>query len=243
MIGVAYGVVAYLSFLATFAYAVLWVEGLLVPKTIDSGASSSLGEALAFDCGWFVLFAIQHSGMARASFKERWTKLVPERAERSTYVLASSFMIAWLIASWRPLIQPIWTVEMPALRIALYTLSLGGWGFALLSSFSIDHLELFGLRQVLDAAKKKKPEPPSFRMPRLYALVRHPLYLGFVIGSWVTPQMTLGHLIFAIGATAYILLGMYFEERDLVRTFGDEYRRYAARVPALFPWPRPRGQT
>ena len=241
IVAFVYGVASYLFFFVTFLYAIGFVEGMVVPQTLDTGASSSIGEALLVDCGWFVLFAIQHSGMARTPFKARWTKLVPPRAERSTYVLVSAAMFVLLVLFWRPIPTVLWDVTTPALRFALIGSSFAGWGLVLASSFSIDHFELFGLRQVIDAARGTQPPPAKFRVPALYAVVRHPLYLGFVIASWATPHMTVGHLVFAIGMTSYVLVGMYFEERDLVRTFGDDYRRYAQRVPALLPWPRPRG--
>jgi methanethiol S-methyltransferase len=241
MIGLAYGLLAYAAFFGTFVYTIGFVEGFVVPRTIDSGPPASPALALAVDCGWFVLFAIQHSGMARASFKRQWTRLVPARAERSTYVLASAMMLLLLVALWRPIPTVIWRIDAPAARSAIVALSLAGWTLALLASFAVDHFELFGLRQVFDAARGREPPLPVFRTPVLYRVVRHPLYLGFFIAFWATPTMSVGHLVFALGMTAYLFIGMHFEERDLVRTFGDEYCAYQQRVPALFPmFPRRR---
>jgi protein-S-isoprenylcysteine O-methyltransferase Ste14 len=242
MIGLAYGLLAYAVFLGTFLYTIGFVEGFVVGRTIDSGPPASSALALAADCSWFVLFAVQHSGMARASFKRRWTRIVPARAERSTYVLVSAMMFVLLIAIWRPIPTLIWRIDAPAARYAIIGLSLAGWGLVLLASFALDHFELFGLRQLLDASRHHEPPPPVFRTPLLYRVVRHPLYLGFLVAFWSTPTMTVGHLVFALGMTGYLLVGMHFEERDLVRTFGDEYRAYQQRVPALFPlFPRPKG--
>jgi protein-S-isoprenylcysteine O-methyltransferase Ste14 len=235
MIGLAYGLLAYAVFFGTFVYTIGFVDGFLVPRTIDSGPPASLALALAVDCGWFVLFAIQHSGMARASFKRRWTRIVPARAERSTYVLVSALMLLLLVALWRPIPTAVWRIDAPAARAAVVALSLAGWTLVLLSSFAMDHFELFGLRQVFDAARGREPSKPVFRTPVLYRVVRHPLYLGFLIAFWSTPTMSVGHLVFALGMTAYLCIGIHFEERDLVRTFGDEYRAYRQRVPSLFP--------
>jgi protein-S-isoprenylcysteine O-methyltransferase Ste14 len=240
MKAILYGSFAYVLFLATFAYTVGFVECAVVPRSLEAGPAEPTAVALAVDCGWFLLFALQHSGMARRSFKRRWSRIVPEGAERSTYVLVSSLMLALLFATWRPIPIAIWNVEQPFGRWALIAASLGGWMLVLASSFSIDHAELFGLRQVVDAARGRAACPPVFRTPLLYRLVRHPLYLGFIIAFMATPRMTVGHLVFAISMIAYIAIGMRFEERDLLRTFGDDYRRYQARVPALLPWPRPR---
>jgi protein-S-isoprenylcysteine O-methyltransferase Ste14 len=234
MIGLAYGLLAYAVFFGTFVYTIGFVEGV-TPRTIDSGPTAPLALALAVDCGWFVLFAIQHSGMARASFKRRWTRIVPARAERSTYVLASSMMLLLLLALWRPIPTVIWRIDAPAARSAIVAVSLAGWTLVLLSSFAIDHFELFGLRQVFDAALGREPPLPVFRTPGPYRVVRHPLYLGFLVAFWSTPTMSVGHLVFALGMTWYVLIGMHFEERDLLRTFGDDYRAYKQRVPALLP--------
>jgi protein-S-isoprenylcysteine O-methyltransferase Ste14 len=228
---ILYAAFVYAIFLWTLAYAVGFVEGIVVPRAIDVGPTAPLPQALAIDAGWFVLFAAQHSGMARPSFKRWWTQVVPVSAERSTYVLASSLMFALLFAMWRPIPIDVWRVEQPAARWMLTALSYGGWMLALLATFAIDHLELFGLRQAAAS--------PVLRTPVLYKLVRHPLYLGFLVAFWATPTMTVGHLLFASGSTVYVMVGMHFEERDLVRTFGQEYTRYRARVPALLPWPRP----
>jgi protein-S-isoprenylcysteine O-methyltransferase Ste14 len=189
--------------------------------------------------GWFVLFALQHSGMARRRFKERWLRLVPEGTERSAFVLASSLMMGLLFLVWRPIPIVLYRVDESVLRGLIIGVSYVGWGLALMSTFAIDHFELFGLRQALRASRGQTTPSPVFATPLLYRFVRHPLYLGFAIAFWFTPTMTVGHLLFACGMTLYILIGMRFEERDLVRTFGDEYVRYRRRVPSLIPWPRP----
>lgn len=236
----AYSVFAYLVFLATFTYFQCFVEGWFVPRAVDSPARAPFGLALAIDCGWFVLFAVQHSAMARPSFKRKWTRIIPPGAERSTYVLASSLMFILLFAVWQPLSLVVWRVPPGAASYAVTALSLGGWALVLAASFAIDHFELFGIRQVIDAKSNLVAQKPVLRIPTLYRFVRHPLYLGFTIAFWAAPLMTLGHLVFAVGLTTYILIGIRFEERDLVRTFGESYVRYRKEVPALLPWPRPR---
>jgi protein-S-isoprenylcysteine O-methyltransferase Ste14 len=240
MMGIGFGWVAYAAFFGSFLYTIGFVEGFVVTRTIDSGPAASFGVALTLDCGWFVLFAIQHSGMARASFKRRWTRIVPARAERSAYVLASAMMLILLFAVWRPIPTVLWRVDAPVVRAAIVALSLAGWTLVFLASTAHDHFELFGLRQVWDAARGREPPAPVFRTPILYRAVRHPLYLGFLVAFWSTPTMSVGHLVFASGMTAYVLIGMRFEERDLVRTFGHEYRAYQQRVPALLPTRAPR---
>jgi protein-S-isoprenylcysteine O-methyltransferase Ste14 len=234
MIAMAYSLVAYALFFLSFLYTVGFVEGIYVSRTLDGGTLSSLPLALAVDIGWFILFAVQHSGMARASFKQRWTRLVPPHAERSTYVLASALMVILLLVCWQPIPIVIWRSD-GILRQALYGLSFAGWGILLLSSYLIDHFELFGLRQPWDHLRKSSPEPRPFATPLLYRYVRHPLYLGFLIAFWAAPTMSVSHFIFALGMTAYALIGVRFEERDLVRHFGDEYRQYQARVGMLLP--------
>jgi protein-S-isoprenylcysteine O-methyltransferase Ste14 len=228
-----YAVFSYLVSLVTLAYLFGFVEGVLVPRSLDSPASrASVAQALAIDCGWFVLFAVQHSAMARASFKRRWTRIIPAGAERSTYVLMSALMFVVLFAVWQPIPIVLWRAPIGTASYALMGLSLGGWGLALAATFAVDHFELFGLRHETRA--------PVLRTPLLYRCVRHPLYLGFLVAFWCAPLMTVGHAVFAAGMTLYIAIGIHFEERDLVRTFGERYVRYRGNVPALLPWPRPR---
>ena len=222
---------SYVAFVATLAYAVFFLGNIAVPKTIDSGAAAPIGEALAVNLALLAIFALQHTIMARRGFKRWWTKIVPESAERSSFVLASSAALALLFWQWQPMPEPvIWKISDPLGANLLWILFWAGWGIGLVSTFLIDHFELFGLRQ--PAAN------PQFRTPMLYRYVRHPLYLGMIIAFWSTPVMTAGHLLFAIGATAYIFVGTWFEERDLVRQFGETYQRYRREVGMLLPWRR-----
>jgi len=234
-----YGVVAYLAFAASFLYAVAFVSNVAVPTTIDTGIASPPGTAAVIDLGLMALFAVQHSVMARQGFKRWWTKLVPGSMERSTYVLASSAVLALLLWQWRPIPVVVWWVRDPGLGMFLLGLQLAGWLIAGLSTFLISHFELFGLSQVVRNLRRRAPEPGKFRTPFFYRFVRHPLYLGFAIAFWATPMMSVGHLLFAVVTTAYIFIGIALEERDLVQYFGEEYRRYQTRVPMLFPWKKP----
>jgi protein-S-isoprenylcysteine O-methyltransferase Ste14 len=223
---VAYRLVAYVAFLASFAWLFCFVGDLFIAHTVDAGRAAPLAEALAIDLGWFVLFALQHSIMSRQGFKRRWTRIVPARAERSTFVLVSSLMMALLYWQWRPLPAVVWHVSAPPFRQLLLALYFAGWAILVASSFFIDHFELFGLRA---------PIARPLSTPYLYRYVRHPLYLGFLIVSWSTPHMTVGHALFAGGITAYLAIGIRFEERDLVRHFGDAYHTYQSQVPMLVP--------
>jgi protein-S-isoprenylcysteine O-methyltransferase Ste14 len=231
-----YGVFAYVFFLCTFVYAIGFVGGVFVPKTVDSGAPVPLIEALAVNLLVLGIFAVQHSVMARRSFKRWWTRIVPPAVERSTYVLASTLALALLLWQWRPIAEPeIWRIGNPTAANAIWAIFWLGWGVLLLSTFLINHFELFGLRQVFSRMLGREIPEAEFRTPLLYRYVRHPLYLGFVLAFWATPVMTAGHLLFAIGATGYILVGIWFEERDLVAQFGERYRRYREQVGMLIP--------
>lgn len=235
VLAVVYGVVCYAIFFGTFLYAIGFVDGLLVPKTVDSGQTAPLIPALAINGALLAVFAVQHSLMARPAFKAWWTRFVPKPVERSTYVLLASLALALLFWQWRPLPQTIWSSTGLTADI-LWGLNLLGWAMVLTSTFLINHFELFGLRQVWAHFTGKPIPTTQFRTPLYYRAVRHPIYLGFAVAFWAAPVMSLGHLIFAIGATAYILVGIWFEERDLVAAFGDTYRTYQKKVSMLVPW-------
>ena len=236
LLGFLYGVVAYLVFFGTILYAIGFVEGLLVPKTIDTGTVVPIAEALIVNLALMSLFAVQHSVMARKPFKQWLTQYIPASIERSTYVLLASLCLVLLFWQWRPMPAVVWQISDPNLALAMIGVSMVGWGLVFLSTFLINHFELFGLHQVTaNLAGKALPEP-RFRTPVLYKVVRHPIYLGFIIAFWVAPTMTAGHMLFAAVTTAYIFVGIALEERDMIELFGDEYRNYRKRVSMLLPW-------
>jgi protein-S-isoprenylcysteine O-methyltransferase Ste14 len=237
-VALLYGLAAYFMFFGTVLYAIGFVSGLVVPKTIDTGAAPSAAEALVVDLLLMSLFAVQHSLMARKQFKQWWTQYVPKSVERSTYVLFANLTLILLFWQWRPMPTVVWEVVDPDIAVTIATLSFGGWVIVLTSTFLINHFELFGLQQVANNLVGREMPAPRFRTPLYYKFVRHPIYLGFIIAFWAAPTMTVGHLLFAAVTTAYILVGILLEERDLIVMFGDDYRRYKKRVSMLVPWRR-----
>ena len=231
-----YGVVCYLVFFATFLYAIGFIGGFAVPTTLDGPADRPWPEALAINAGLLALFAIQHSVMARKWFKLQWTRIVPKPIERSTYVLFSSVALVVLFWQWQPMGGEVWTVESVPIAAALRVLFAFGWGLVLVSTFLIDHFDLFGLRQVWLYLVGGPYTARNFATPGPYRLVRHPLYLGWFFAFWMTPTMTVAHLVFAIATSVYILLAIQFEEHDMVREFGETYEDYKRRVPMLVPF-------
>jgi protein-S-isoprenylcysteine O-methyltransferase Ste14 len=233
-----YGVVAYAAFFGTFLHAIGFVGAVFVNKSIDSGVEGPFGRALLINVVLLGLFAIPHSIMARPGIKEWWARALPAPVERSTYVLSASLLLELLILQWRPMPGVVWDIENAAGRIVMHGLFWGGWLLVFLSTFMIDHFELFGLRQSYLYLRGKEIEPTGFKTPSLYKYVRHPLNAGWLIAFWATPRMTVGHLVFALATTAYILIATRFEERDLVSAFGAAYEDYQKRTPMLLPIPK-----
>ena len=231
-----YGLTAYLIFFVTFLYPIGFVSSLVVPKAIDNGPVVPISEALVVNILLMSLFAVQHSMMARRPFKQWLTQYVPKSIERSTYVLLASLALILLFWQWRPIPTVIWLVGNPQVAVAVTGLPFAGWLIVLTSTFLINHFELFGLHQAVNNLAGRPMPPVRFRTPVFYRLVRHPIYLGFIIAFWAALVMTIGHLLFAAVTTAYIFVGIFLEERDLVDLFGDEYRRYRERVSMLVPW-------
>src|ERR1700754_1894105 len=230
-----YGALAYLIFLGAFLYAIGFVSQFLVPKTIDSGAANSFLHALIVDLALMSLFAVQHSGMARQGFKRLFANVASTALERSTYVLLASLTLLLLFWQWQPITTVVWQIKKPTLVSVAIAGGFLGWLIVLYSTFLINHFELFGLTQVVTHFAGRLAEPIKFKTPGLYRVIRHPIYLGFIIAFWSAPTMTLGHLLFAAVTTAYIFVGIWLEERDLVALFGNEYRRYCERVAMLLP--------
>jgi protein-S-isoprenylcysteine O-methyltransferase Ste14 len=236
-----FGVVAYLIFFATFLYLVGFVANLpALPLTIDRGPASAAGTAILIDLALIALFGVQHSMMARKGFKRAWTRIVPQPIERSLYVLAASLVLIALFLLWRPLTQPVWSADSRLAADLLWGICAIGWGMVLLTTFLLSHFELFGLEQVYRNLSGKAAAAPELRRPLFYRAIRHPLYTGFLLAFWATPEMSAGHLLFAAGMTVYILIAIRYEERDLVCTFGRDYEKYRREVGMLAPKFRPR---
>jgi protein-S-isoprenylcysteine O-methyltransferase Ste14 len=236
LIIVVYAVVVYLLFLVVLCYAAGFFAGFGVPKGIDHGSRAGVPAAVAVDLLLLLLFAVQHTVMARPWFKRRWTRIVPGPAERASFVLAASLVLALLFWLWRPVRPIVWSLSGPGAD-ALWAVYAAGWAIALSSTFLVSHFDLFGLRQAWLHARHRKYSPPPFIERGVYGRIRHPLMAGFVVIFWSAPVMTAGHLLFAVAATGYILVGIAFEEHDLIQGLGGTYAAYRARVPALIPRP------
>ena len=238
LLNLLYAAAVYLFFVVMLGYAVGFFIGFGVPKGIDQGARAAVPLAVAIDLLLLLLFAVQHTVMARPWFKRRWTRIVPAPAERTTFVLCASLVLALLFWLWRPVRGTVWNLSGPRAD-ALLAMYAAGWAVAVSSTFLISHFDLFGLRQAYLHARRASYSPPPFTERGLYRRIRHPLMAGFVVAFWSAPTMTIGHLLFAATATSYILVGIAFEERDLKLCLGQAYTSYQARVPALIPALRP----
>ncbi len=239
--GLLYGAICYVVFFGSFLYAIGFVGDIVVPRTIDNGMIGTGVPTAIIDAVLLSIFAVQHSLMARPFFKRAWTKVVPKAIERSTYVLFSSLALVLIYWQWRALPAPVWTVEPGPLAMALWVLFFLGWGIVLISTFLINHFDLFGLQQVWDNFRKRPDWTASFKTPLFYRFVRHPIYLGFTLAFWATPNMSRGHLLFALMTTGYMLVAIQFEEHDLIAAFGETYIAYKRRVSMIVPLPPRRG--
>jgi protein-S-isoprenylcysteine O-methyltransferase Ste14 len=238
ILALAFGVVCYGVFFVSFLYLVGFLGKFVVPKHIDSGEPGPPAVALAVNVLLMALFGAQHSVMARRGFKAWWTRYIPRPVERSVYVLLTAVCLILIYWLWQPMLGTVWSIENPTGRLAVQGLFLAGFGLVLVTTFLIDHFDLFGLRQVYLHARGQEYTAKSFKNPGPYKLIRHPLYVGWFITFWATPDMTVGHLLFAVGMSGYILLAIPHEERDLIHFLGDEYRRYREKTPMLLPIPR-----
>ena len=235
MVVLLYGIVSYAAFFGIFVYMIGFLANLVVPKSIDAPVGDGGGSGVLINVMLLGLFAVQHSTMARPGFKARWTKIVPEPIERSTYVLFTSLLLMLMVWQWRPMTGVIWQVDAPAMRAILTGVYFLGFGTVLYASFLIDHFDLFGLRQVVLCFRGQPYTSPVFRMRGLYRFIRHPLLAGFIIAFWSAPTMTAGHLLFSVATTAYIFIGVTLEERDLLNQLGEDYKHYRARTPMFLP--------
>jgi methanethiol S-methyltransferase len=241
IISLIFGILSYLVFFGTFLYAIGFVANAIVPKSIDSGVEGSIATALVINLILLTIFALQHSVMARPGFKKAWTRLVPKPIERSVYVLFASSALILLFWQWRSMTGLVWNVENSIGRGVLYAIFVAGWLMVLLSTFMINHFELFGLRQVYYNSRGMESPEMDFKTRAFYRFVRHPIMLGFIIAFWATPTMTAGHLLFAAVTTAYILVAIQFEERDLINHHGETYEAYKKQVGMLVPLPKRTG--
>jgi protein-S-isoprenylcysteine O-methyltransferase Ste14 len=235
----AYGVISYLIFFASFLYLIGFVAGVVVPKDINGGIADSSISAILINLSFILLFGVQHTIMARSAFKERWTKIIPAAAERSTFVLVTSLILMATFWQWRAMPEVIWSAQSPILVGLLYAGCALGFGIVLISTFLIDHFDLFGLRQVYLQFVGKEYTHPPLKVVSLYRFVRHPIMVGMILAFWSVPHMTVGHLLFAIGFTAYIVIGTQVEEKALIAELGDEYTNYMAVTPGLIPSLKP----
>jgi protein-S-isoprenylcysteine O-methyltransferase Ste14 len=239
LLALVYGILCYCFSLGTLLYTIGFVGNVGVPKSIDSLPTSPPLEAAVIDAVLLSMFAVQHSVMARHGFKQQWTRVVSWYLERSTFVFAATMTLALVLWQWRPIPQFVWDLRGTAFASLLSLSFWAGWAFLLASTWLINHFERFGLEQVWAYFQRREFQRPPFATPAFYRWVRHPIYLGFIIACWSAPVMTAGHLLFSIATTGYILVGIHFEERDLVRAYGEAYRDYRRRVPMLLPWRRP----
>lgn len=230
-----YGALSYVMFLGTYLYFIAFVGGFVVPKTVNSGTPDSPLAALAINFLLIFLFAVQHSVMARRGFKRWWTRIIPRSIERSTFVFITNIILILLMWQWRPMPRVVWSVENTIASAILYGLFGAGFTLAVFSSFLINHFELFGLQQAYREWRQKAFTAPPFQTPWVYKIIRHPMQAGQILALWAIPLMTAGHLVLALGMTAYVFIGIYFEERDLVRNFGQRYVEYRREVPKLIP--------
>lgn len=237
-----YGIMAYALFLLVALYAVGFVGNMFVPKSIDSGPEVPFNQALLIDIALIIFFGLQHSVMAREGFKKVWTKILPEPIERSTYVLLAGLILSLLFWQWRPLPTVLWNIENALGRLIVLGLFFGGWLFMFISTIMIGHFDLFGIRQVYLYLRGKPYTYEGFSTPGFYKYVRHPIMSGFIVAFWATPRMSVGHLVFSIVATIYILIGIFLEERDMANYFGKTFEEYRGQVTMLFPFPRIREQ-
>lgn len=232
-----YGIIAYIVFLCAFLYAIGFTGNFIVPKSIDSGVESTMSLSILVNALLLSLFAIQHSVMARPSFKKVLTKIIPQAMERSTYVLLSSLFLLLLFWQWRPLPEVVWSIENETISTIVIGIFFVGWLIVFLSTFMINHFELFGLEQIYNNLKNKSSKPLTFTTRFFYGIVRHPIMLGFIIAFWATPTMTVGHLFFAVMTTMYIYIAVKFlEEKDLRKFIGEDYKEYMKKVPMLIPF-------